>query len=217
MNYLLFLLYGPFSSWGVPLPGLERKTDDHPTKSGVIGFLALCLGITRDRVQEYQEFASSIGFACREDNPGEELKDFHTAKAIKNNVVSNRFYLTDAVFSVCIWKKNESSYSLQEITDALYRPKFTPFLGRKCCLVGIPPCPQVIEAENLSEAFELYMLPDLLKPVLRSTTPRRVFWEDSDNSFQALEEKRRFDEPEGLRKYRSRTEFAGVIGGSNVL
>lgn len=217
MNFLLFLLYAPFSSWGVPLPGLERKTDDHPTKSGVIGFLALCLGITRDMVEEYAEFASSIGFACREDNPGETMKDFHTAKTVKNTVVSNRYYLTDAVFSICIWKKNESSYNLQEITEALKRPKFTPFLGRKCCTAGIPPTPQIISAENLSEAFEQYLLPELLSPVLRSTEPRRVFWEDSDSSFLALEEVNRFDEPVELRKYRNRIEYSGVIGGTNVL
>lgn len=214
MKYLIFLLYAPFSSWGVALPGLVRETDDHPTKSGVVGFLCACLGITREMEKEFVDFASSIGFACREDNPGERMRDFHTTRAIKNNVVSERFYLTDAVFSVCIWKKNDSSHNLEEIADALHKPKFTPFLGRKCCIAGMPPSPLIISAENLSEAFEQYALPELLKPVIKDNKePRRVFWEDSDNSFQAVKERKRFDEPVGIRRYINRTEYAGVIGG----
>jgi len=213
MEYLIFLLYAPFSSWGVALPGLIRETDDHPTKSGVAGFLSACLGITRERKKEYADFASSIGFACREDNPGERMKDFHTARALKNNVLSERYYLTDAVFTVCIWKRKETSYSLQEIADALHKPKFTPSLGRKCCIVGIPPSPQVVSAENLSEAFKQYEVPELLNPVIKNKDwPRRVFWEDNDGSLQLVEKVNRFDEPVSNLKYSSRTEYVGVIG-----
>ncbi len=107
MKYLLFQLYAPFSSWGSPLPGAIRRTDDHPTKSGIMGFLAASLGITQDMEPEYTHLAASLGFACREDRPGDEMRDFHTVRVGKDPVISDRYYLTNAVFTMCLWQKGD--------------------------------------------------------------------------------------------------------------
>lgn len=215
MKYLLFLLYAPFSSWGSPLPGTIRRTDDHPTKSGVMGLLAASLGITREMEPEFTQLAASLGFACREDRPGDEMRDFHTVRVGKNPVVSERYYLCNAAFTVCLWQKGDRP-SLKEIADALDKPKYTPFLGRKCCIAGLPPNPCIVETENLSEAFVMYdALNQELSGILDIDTgkPRRVFWEGDDTSIEATEELKRSDQPIGICKYSSRIELIGTIGG----
>jgi len=210
MKYLLFLLYAPFSSWGSPLPGTIRRTDDHPTKSGVMGLLASSLGITREMEPEFTHLAASLGFACREDRPGEKMRDFHTVRVGKNPVVSERYYLCDAVFTVCLWQKSDQ-LSLEKIADALDKPEFIPFLGRKCCIAGLPPDSRIVEAGNLSEAFNQYEPSELLSVDVNQ--PRRVFWEGDDTSFKIEKELKRSDQPIGVCKYSSRIELIGTMGG----
>lgn len=210
MRYLLFQLYAPFSSWGSPLPGTIRRTDDHPTKSGVMGFLAASLGITREMEPEYVQLSVSLGFACREDRPGDELRDFHTVRVGKNPVISDRYYLCNASFTVCLWQVG-SSPTLDEIAAALNSPKYMPFLGRKCCIVGLPPDPRIVEAENLSEAFKQYQPSELLE--LDTDNLRRVFWEGEDSSIPEDCDIKRSDQPIGNFKYSSRIESVGKMGG----
>lgn len=211
-DYLLFQLYAPFSSWGSPLPGTIRRTDDHPTKSGVAGLLASSLGIKQEMVKEYAQLVDDMGFACREDNPGILMKDFHTVQSGKDPVISDRYYLCSAVFTVCLWKDG-NGFTLQNMADALNRPKYMPFLGRKCCIMGIPPTPRIINAENLTKAFENYQLSELLKEVIKNSDSKRVFWEGSDNSIEVVEELKRYDQPLSMFKYGSRIEYIGRIGG----
>lgn len=211
-EYLLFQLYAPFSSWGSPLPGSIRRTDDHPTKSGVAGLLALSLGITREMVKEYDQLVDGMGFACREDNPGILMKDFHTVQIGKNPVVSDRYYLCSAAFTVCLWKEG-NGFTLHNIADALNRPKYMPFLGRKCCIIGLPPTPKIIYAEDLVDAFKEYQPSKLLEKVIHNGESKKVFWEGSDSSIEVTEELKRSDQPLGIFKYGSRTEFVGRIGG----
>lgn len=208
-RYLLFQLYAPFSSWGSPLPGSVRRTDDHPTKSGVMGFLGACLGLTQEMEPEYVQLSASMGFACREDRPGNEMVDFHTVLTQKSTILSDRHYLCGAAFTVCLWQRGTRP-TLDEVADVLRNPRYTPFLGRKCCIAGVPPDPRIVEAENLSEAFSIYQPSSFLK--LDRTDLRRVFWEGDDKSMEKISELLRSDQPVGYFKYRSRVEFVGRIG-----
>jgi len=208
MKYLLYQLYAPFSSWGSPLPGVVRRTDDHPTKSGVMGMLAASLGITQEMEPEFVQLAASLGFACREDRPGTEIMDFHTVSVGKDPIISERYYLCDAAFTVCVWQKSNTP-TLEELAHALTYPKGVPFLGRKCCTLGLPPGPRIVEAESLSEAFDQYPLSELLKVTAES---QRFFWEGDDSSMSKISELKRSDQPIGFFKYSSRIEFVGKKG-----
>jgi len=216
MKYLLFLLYAPFSSWGSPLPGTIRRTDDHPTKSGIMGLLASSLGIVQEMEPEYTHLSASLGFACREDHPGVEMRDFHTVRVGENPIISERYYLCDAAFTICLWQKGDQP-SLEKIANALNNPEFMPFLGRKCCIAGLPPIPNIVEAENLFEAFNLFdaLSQEELSEILGIdiTKPRRVFWEGDDASFKIERELKRSDQPIGICKYSSRIELIGTMGG----
>jgi len=214
MNYLLFLISGTLSAWGVPLPGSIRKTETHPTKSGIIGLTATCLGITNTMEEEYTQLAK-IGFACREDVPGNIMKDFQTVQ-IGPGIISDRYYLCEAMFTICLWETEKSPYTLSKISKALNKPRFIPFLGRKCCSLNAAPNPKLIKSENLLSAFKKYNPPKFLNFNLKEQKDHRIFWEGADQSIKIIRSDQRFDQPIGIRRYSTRIEHIGWEGGSDV-
>jgi CRISPR system Cascade subunit CasD len=47
-----------------------------------------------------------------------------------------------------------SQYTVQQLADALAKPVFTLYLGRKSCPVSLPLQPQVVTAATLCDALE---------------------------------------------------------------
>jgi len=130
MSTLLIRLAAPLQSWGADSKFEERRaTMREPTKSGVVGMLAAALG--RGREEAINDLAD-LKFGVRIDQPGQMLRDFHTAriKGSKAPYVTNRYYLADAVFLVGL----EGEESLLHMLDkALNAPVFPLFLGRRSC------------------------------------------------------------------------------------
>lgn len=142
---LLLRLEGPLQSWGERAKWNYRDTASFPTKSGVVGLLASAMGISRDS-SEVRDIYDALSIVIRADRSGELLTDYHTIQAneIKtannskrsgNTLVSNRDYLQDASFLVAAHGPAEL---LQRIEAALRHPKWTLFLGRKCCVPSVP-------------------------------------------------------------------------------
>jgi CRISPR system Cascade subunit CasD len=100
-----------------------------PSKSGVIGMCAAAMGIRREDADELVRLLE-LQFGVRSDNPGVLLKDFHTAKSFKSAYVTNRYYLSDAVFLVGL---EGNRVLLEEIEEAIRHPAFPLFLGRRSC------------------------------------------------------------------------------------
>ncbi len=46
-QYLVFRLYGPLASWGLPAVGGDRQTGIAPSRSAILGLLSASLGINR--------------------------------------------------------------------------------------------------------------------------------------------------------------------------
>ncbi|MFB6607340.1 type I-E CRISPR-associated protein Cas5/CasD [Streptomyces noursei] len=129
-SVLTLRLAGPLQSWGASSRFARRTTERAPTKSGVLGLLAAAQG--RARGADLSDLAA-LTFAVRLDQPGTRLRDYQTAHhgdTDKSMPVSERFYLSDAVFVAAV----EGDESL---IDALYTavrtPTFLPFLGRRSC------------------------------------------------------------------------------------
>jgi CRISPR system Cascade subunit CasD len=105
-------------------------TEREPTKSAVIGMLAAALGRRRtDSLSDLQ----NLRFGVRLDQPGELLRDFHTAAHPtdgKRKFISERFYLADAVFLVGIEAEPEL---LRILDEAVRHPVFPLYLGRRAC------------------------------------------------------------------------------------
>ncbi|MEV4251600.1 type I-E CRISPR-associated protein Cas5/CasD [Spirillospora sp. NPDC049652] len=154
---LLLHLSGPLQSWGERSRFNQRDTSRAPTRSGLIGLIASALG--RDRDTPIGELAA-LRFTTRIDRPGTLLRDFHTVGggmprdltvitaegarrgAGKRTVISERYYLQDAAFTVLVTAPEPEL--LHACGEALVRPHWPPYLGRRACppnaplLVAIP-------------------------------------------------------------------------------
>lgn len=127
MNTLLLRLAAPLQSWGIDAKFDRRGTRPVPSKSGVIGLVAAALGRQRN---EGIDDLQALYFGVRVDRVGVLLRDYHTAKSIKSSYVTNRYYLSDAVFLAGL----EGAVTLlEEIDVALQHPAFPLFLGRRSC------------------------------------------------------------------------------------
>lgn len=173
-KFLLFQLYGPLASWGIQASGEMRHSDDHITKSAVIGLLAAALGVQRDCSAEQQALARGYGMACRVEMPGPVLRDFHTiqtppaASKVTYRTrydeihwpgdhlytsISKRDYRQDSACTIALWARQQAPYQLAQLAAALKQPRYVLYLGRKSCPVGWPLLPQVLAHETLLAAF----------------------------------------------------------------
>lgn len=173
-RYLILRLDGPMQAWGIHTFEDFRPSNLYPTRSGLLGLLAACLGIERSDHAMQAALAASVEFSVRVDTvverlgrkqamkkAGVKLTDFHTVmdarkvdgKANKFPVVSRREYLYDAAFTVAVGVKPDAPIMLAAIVDALRRPLYTPALGRRACPPSRPVFDGEAEAANGVEAL----------------------------------------------------------------
>jgi CRISPR system Cascade subunit CasD len=201
-DHLCFQLYGPMQAWGAMAVGEIRPVVDHPTRSGVLGLLAACLGLRREEEPRLQHLRQQCGLTIRVDAPGRRMTDYHTIQTPKilkrrtfytrrdelgqkldlsespSTILSRREYLADALFTACVWlRTTDGLFTLEQMRDALRKPKLTPYLGRKSCPPGIPFHPMLIQAADPMQALEKYSTDDRLG-FLRSVRDDAAFFSD---------------------------------------
>ncbi|MFY1633608.1 type I-E CRISPR-associated protein Cas5/CasD [Solwaraspora sp. WMMB335] len=150
MTGLLLRLAGPMQSWGDHSTFSVRDTATVPTRSAMIGLIAAALG--RRRGEPLDDLAA-VHFTVRVDRPGTLMSDFHTVggglptdrtvptaegkrrQAGAATIVSRRFYLADAVFTVAVTGPDTL---IPRLHDALANPVWGPYLGRRSCPVEHP-------------------------------------------------------------------------------
>lgn len=165
-RFLILRLDGPMQAWGTHTYEDFRPSNLYPTRSGLLGLLAACLGIDRRDLVGQAQVAASVEFSVRIDSqverlgrkkpvdkPGVKLPDFHTVmgarkvdgSANKFPVVSRREYLFDAAFTVAVGEQAAAHYTLEQIANALRHPCYTPTLGRRAC----PPTRPLLDGESV--------------------------------------------------------------------
>lgn len=151
MSGLLLRLAGPLQSWGERSTFDVRDTASFPTRSGLIGLLACCLG--RRRGDQLDDLAQ-LSFTIRIDRPGVRVVDYQTTGGAlpaggpkvptadgkgrgpgKGTVQTWREYLSDAVFVVAV---TGSADVVEQARNGLRRPRWQPFLGRRSCSPDAP-------------------------------------------------------------------------------
>lgn len=158
-RFLILRLDGPMQAWGTHTFEDFRPSNLYPTRSGLLGLLAACLGIERSDHTAQAQLAASVEFCVRVDDtverPGREkrfaksgvkLPDFHTvmdARKVDGSVnkfpvVSRREYLFDAAFTVAVGERSDAQFTLDQLAAALRRPCYTPTLGRRACPITRP-------------------------------------------------------------------------------
>ena len=193
MRTCIFQLYGPMVSWGEIAVGGTRRSALHPSRSAILGIVAAALGIKREAEEVLDELGRSLSIAARVDAPGTLLTDFHTIQVPKQDrrasyltrkeemnapsekigtILSSREYRCDAysLIAICL---RDGRMTLQQIVEALRNPTFHIFLGRKSSPPALPLYPQIVQADDLVEAFSKAQFPDSL-PVDDRTPPWRI-------------------------------------------
>lgn len=150
MTGLLLRLAAPMQSWGEHSTFSERDTRAFPTRSALIGLIASALGHPRDKPIGA---LADLAFTIRVDRAGTILRDFHTVggglpreqttptaeggrrQAGAGTIVSQRYYLTDAVFTVAV---TGPPLLIKDVADALDHPVWAPYLGRRSCPADAP-------------------------------------------------------------------------------
>lgn len=136
MAVLLLRLAAPLQAWGSSSKFIVHSTEREPTKSGVIGMIAAALGIQRNDDPQKLVPLTTLRFGVRADKEGVLLKDFHMVHGYKIADVTERYYLSDAVFLVALESDDKSL--LESIASALQNPVYPLYLGRKSCPPTLP-------------------------------------------------------------------------------
>ncbi len=136
MATLLLRFAAPLQAWGIDSKFETRNTERELSKSGVIGLLAAALGYKRTEPEKLEEL-NALRFGVRVDQEGKLLRDYHTARSDKSSYVTNRYYLSDAVFLVAL--EGEESL-LKKLEYAVSHPAFPLYLGRRACPPTVPLC-----------------------------------------------------------------------------
>ena len=79
-DYLVFRLYGPMASWGLPAVGGDRPTGLFPGRAALSGLLGAALGIRRDESARLDALHTSISLAVKQVTPTSLLRDYQTAQ-----------------------------------------------------------------------------------------------------------------------------------------
>jgi CRISPR system Cascade subunit CasD len=179
MVFLVFQLQAPLASWGEPAVGEYRGSHGYPGESALIGLLGAALGLRREDEAAHAALRQGYGFAVGVQSIGKLLRDYHTAQvpgrvSLKgrphasrrdelrvpknelNTILSTRDYRQDAACLVAVQPGTEAPHALEALAEALKKPRFVLYLGRKSCPPAAPLYPQLIDAQSALEALNIY-------------------------------------------------------------
>lgn len=179
-EYLVFRLYAPMASWGEAAVGETRPTATYPGRSAVIGLLGAALGIRRDDDEGQHRLRKGVRIAVKQRSPGLLMRDYHTVQVpaaqskvryrsrreelvapgrALNTILSTRDYRCDGLWTVAVWLTPQSELTLGELEEALKKPRFPLYLGRKACPPAAPLAPRRETHERLRKALDIVFPP----------------------------------------------------------
>ena len=228
-QYLTFHLIGPMGAFGGPAGHEYRRTQNFPTRSAVLGLVGAALGVRRDDDQGQLALAD-IGVAVALYTVGQGFRDFHTVQSVTSNSIKSpstraaamlhpdadintsltqRDYLTDCAYSVALWIRGSDTPPLSTIAQALKKPFFCLFLGRKSCPISHPTGAVIVDVDKVQTALTQHEMPSGLNlPSLPSQiTSDHLDTYDREDWFM--------DDPHdrGLWHFRRRRAFTSFVKG----
>jgi len=181
-RFLAFQLYAPIAAMGDIAVGERRTVWPRPARSAVFGLVAAALGIEREDAAAHEALEAGYRFAVATLAAGRPLRDFHTVQTVPargireigrtsrraevewlernpnvNPIVSLRDYRTDTFFVVALYPRENARWSIDELRDALRRPVFALYFGRRACPLALPLAPSVEEADDIVAAVAAYL------------------------------------------------------------
>jgi CRISPR system Cascade subunit CasD len=164
-TFLILKLNGVMQAWGEHSYEDYRPSHIFPTRSGVVGLLAACLGLDRQDWAAQAALNASFTLTVRADDvsyPMQKIIDYHTitdARRVNdqprdNAIISQREYLCDAQFTVVLQFKPNAAFQQAQIITAVQRPVYSPFLGRRSCPLGRPLYEQTLETRSVEDVLQ---------------------------------------------------------------
>jgi CRISPR system Cascade subunit CasD len=166
-EFLTFALTAPLAAMGEIAVGERRSSWDRPGRSAVLGLVAACMGLTREDEDAHVALENGYGLALRVQHTGPLLPDYHTTQVPPSRrgrrfatraeelcapdletILSRRDYRTGVSVLVALWSKPRARWQLSEIEEALLKPQYVPYFGRKSCPLMLPMAPRRVEAIN---------------------------------------------------------------------
>lgn len=222
MDFLLFRLYGPLASWGDIAVGESRHSATHPSKSALLGLIGAALGITREDASQQNALSTGYHFAVKVLSTGQILRDYHTTqvpdaagkkvyrtrreelvqgRSRLGTILSTREYRCDAVALIAVKALPEAPFSLEEIGQALRKPKFHLYLGRKSCPVALPLRPTIMQGKGFGLVLDNYKWGNTIgeieteKQVNAARETVRYYWEGDAGDMHSQQLLIRYDQP----------------------
>jgi CRISPR system Cascade subunit CasD len=177
-TFLTFTLAAPLASFGGVAVGERRSSADRPMKSAILGLVAGALGLERSDDEAHITLEEDWHYAARIENlpsraPRRLMTDYHTAQTSKRSgktrpatrreelqgedigtILSYREYRTDCSTTIALWPSATAPrHSAEAIADALRRPVFVPYAGRKSCPLMLPMAPHIVDVDTVEKAF----------------------------------------------------------------
>jgi len=167
-RYLTFALVAPLAAFGSIAVGERRSGWDRPARSAVLGLVGACLGLDRADDEAQAALAEGYGLALLCYAPGRLLADYHMTQVPSakrgrrfatraeelaapdlNTILSRRDYRCGAWHLGALWARAETvRWPIEALAEAMERPGFVPYLGRKSCPLGLPLAPCITEAAD---------------------------------------------------------------------
>jgi len=156
------VLAAPLQSWGGQAYDNVRPTEMCPTRSGIVGLLAASLGLDKMRCAEIEALNESVELVvCAPFGSEPHVhKNFQTVGNVRTTLTGSdpgktktemtyRYYLAGARFEVLVFEKEGGKYGLDRIAEALRRPAYMLWLGRKDCLPAEPVYGGIVEGSSV--------------------------------------------------------------------
>lgn len=190
-DHLVFTLSANLGAMG-EFAGHERRGSlDWPGRSAIIGLLGAALGLRRtDDFSALEPLRMAVGI-FGDTTP---LRDYHTVQTVPtakarrpqsrpqamrdardglNTIITLRDYRCTPLYGVALWGE-EVDALLTRLQQALLRPTFVLYLGRKSCPLAAPLAPRIVSAPTPQEALAHIKLP----PWRQGETAQRMAADD---------------------------------------
>lgn len=170
---LAFRLHGPTASWGTVEAGVERRPSGRdPGRSAVLGLLAAALGLRRQDSERHDALSGAVRLAVCGHGPRRLVQDYRTVQTVEplrgedfptrghalararkvHTLTGWRQHVEDGLWRVFV---AAPATDLTAISEALQRPVFGLYLGRREHPLALPPDPRPVEG-GLPEALADY-------------------------------------------------------------
>lgn len=146
------------SAYGLQTFDVQRRVNNFPTRSAVLGLLGAALGIKRNQHDQLYALSEKLKIAVQVNNSGQKIIDYHTVqnfrspagKIQKGTKPTFREYWCDSEYSFAITSDEEV---IDLLTAGVKTPVFTLFQGRKSCPLTRPLFEKVVTEDNPANAL----------------------------------------------------------------